>query len=88
MSLDPRPPVPAPPRSAAARPVFTLSPMAAKLRRAAVPMTPTAAVPVLIPIRKIGQPGWRAAMSRVTARISARGSHGPLRVVGLVTPRR
>ena len=33
-------------------------------------MTPTTTGPVLMPIRKIGQPGWLAAMSRVTVRIS------------------
>ena len=45
------------------------SPIAAKLRRAAVPMTPTTAAPVLIPIRKIGQPGCAAARWRVAVRI-------------------
>ena len=64
-------------------PVLTGSPMAAKLRRASVPTTPTIAAPVLIPSRNTGQSGCVTPTRRVTWRIS-RYRHGAGGVVRLV----
>ena len=47
-----------------------MSPITAKLRRPTAPTLPTTAVPVLTPARKIGQPGWVAAIDRPAATIA------------------
>ena len=64
--------------------VFVVSPITAKLRRPTAPTLPTTAVPVLTPARKIGQPGWVAAIDRPAATIASGGPRRAIGVVGLL----